>query len=118
MRYQLVRVKEIERFDDDPDEMEIYEYLSTSEHYKPGTSDEDGSVELVTEVALDELAEYLDSAAENENYHSLVGMHGWLAKAIAKFGGEEAAIRVLRLIAECDGLIGIDDNKDAWRALE
>jgi hypothetical protein len=57
-------------------------------------------------LTIDEKAEILDSDAENDNYHSLVGAHTQIASKLSEFAGPEVAERFIDWLAERNGLHG------------
>lgn len=111
MKHQLVWVEEHE-------DEEVYEYLSTTKHWKVGGEVGDRTiVRLADDAPLSDIAEYLDGEAESKNYHEFVGVYMWLAVAISKFCGEDNAEKIMRLIAEYDGLVDLVDDPDANREI-
>jgi hypothetical protein len=65
---------------------------------------EKGSEVVAGDLSADVLAQYLDDQAENENYHSIVGVHAKLAVIIRKYCDDSATTAILREIAEAGGL--------------
>lgn len=61
-------------------------------------------VETDRKPTLVELADFLDQEAENDNHHSVVGVHEKLGELMKKEAGEEKAIAILTGIAEAGGL--------------
>lgn len=59
------------------------------------------------EVTAEALAHMMDFNAENCNAHDFVGIHRGLAQILAQELGRDAATRVLRRLANYEGLYGM-----------
>jgi hypothetical protein len=81
----------------------------------------DRDYELVAEVAKAgdtspaELAQFLDSEAENANYHELVGAYSGLAILLVGLVQVEAAGKIMWIIAQLNGFEGLDGFR--WEKL-
>lgn len=68
--------------------------------------DVDCTVEPCDEPSGKLLAQWMDSNAENWNYHSLVGVHEYLYECIATMVGTEEADLVFRELADKEKFLG------------
>lgn len=80
-----------------------FQSLTTKKDYYEG---EDCTVERVEEPSGLLLAQWMDSNAENWNYHSLVGVHEYLYKRIAAQVGEEDADVIFQDLADKEEYLG------------
>ena len=55
-------------------------------------------------VTASQFAEYLDQDAENENHHSMVGVHDEVYRLVKKHSSEAVATKVMRALYERGGL--------------
>jgi len=75
-------------------------------------------VDYAYKPSLEEIVDFLDHQAEDENHHDFVGKHKALAALLCTLEGRERATEILTLLAEYKGLDGMSPQdfglKNDW----